>query len=73
MTLSKAGRAKEAMALHEKAISLSPREASFYFNYAISNLMMGNTSKAMEQQQKLKTIDPLVADRLASVIIKRQM
>jgi tetratricopeptide (TPR) repeat protein len=73
VTLSKAGRAKEAMALHEKAIALSPREPSYYFNYAISSLMLGNTAKAMEQQQKLKTIDPLVADRLASVIIKRQM
>jgi Flp pilus assembly protein TadD len=73
VTLSKAGRAKEAIALHEKAIALSPREPSYYFNYAISNLMLGNTAKAMEQQQKLKTIDPLVADRLASVIIKRQM
>jgi superkiller protein 3 len=73
VTLSKAGRAKEAIALHEKAIALSPTEPSYYFNFAISNLMLGNTAKAMEQQQKLKTIDPLVADRLASVIIKRQM
>ncbi|HEV2884323.1 MAG TPA: tetratricopeptide repeat protein [Pyrinomonadaceae bacterium] len=73
VTLSKAGRAKEAMALHEKAISLSPREPSYYFNYAISNLMLGNTAKAMEQQQRLKMIDPLVADRLASVIIRKQM
>ena len=73
VTLSKAGRAKEALALHEKALSLSPREASYYFNYAISNLMLGNTAKATEIQQRLKAIDPLVADRLASVIIKRQM
>lgn len=73
VTLSKAGRAKEAVPLHEKAIALSPREPSFYFNYAISSLMLGNTTKAMEQQQKLKTIDPLVAERLASVIVRRQM
>lgn len=73
VTLSKAGRAKEALALHEKALALSPREASYYFNYAISNLMLGNKAKATELQQRLKTIDPLVADRLASVIIKRQM
>ncbi len=73
VTLSKAGRAKEAVPLHEKAIALSPREPSYYFNYAISSLMLGNTTKAMEQQQKLKTIDPLVAERLASVIIRRQM
>ena len=73
VTLSKAGRAKEAVVLHEKAIALSPREPSFYFNYAISSLMLGNTAKAMEQQQKLKTIDPLVAERLASVIVRRQM
>jgi Flp pilus assembly protein TadD len=73
VTLSKAGRAREAMALHEKAIQLAPREPSFYFNYAISNLMVGNTAKAMEQQQKLKAINPVVAEQLASVIIKRQM
>ncbi|HKO98001.1 MAG TPA: tetratricopeptide repeat protein [Pyrinomonadaceae bacterium] len=73
VTLSKAGRAKEAIPLHEKAIALSPRESSYYFNYAISNLMLGNTAKALEQQQRLRAIDPLVAERLASVIIKRQM
>ena len=73
VTLSKAGRGKEAMAFHEKAISLTPNEPSFYFNYAISNLMVGNTAKAMEQQEKLKALDPVVAERLASVIVKKQM
>ncbi len=73
VTLSKAGRAKEAIAFHEKAIALDPREPSYYFNCAISYLMMGNTAKALEQQEKLKTIDPAIADRLASVIVKRQM
>ena len=73
VTLSKAGRAKEAIAFHEKAIALDPREPSYYFNYAISYLMLGNTAKAMEQQEKLKAIDPAIADRLASVIVKRQM
>ena len=73
VTLSKAGRGKEAMAFHERAIALTPNEPSFYFNYAISNLMIGNTAKAMEQQEKLKTIDPLIAERLASVIVKKQM
>jgi tetratricopeptide (TPR) repeat protein len=73
VTLSKAGRAKEAIAFHEKAIALDPREPSYYFNCAISYLMMGNTAKAMEQQDKLKAIDPAIADRLASVIVKHQM
>jgi tetratricopeptide (TPR) repeat protein len=73
VTLSKAGRAKEAMAFHEKAIALTPDEPSFYFNYAISNLMIGNTAKAMEQQEKLKTLDPVIAERLASVIVKQQL
>ena len=73
VTLSKAGRAKEAIAFHEKAIALTPDEPSFYFNYAISNLMIGNTAKAMEQQEKLKTLDPAVAERLASVIVKKQL
>lgn len=73
VTLSKAGRAKEAIAFHEKAIALDPREPSYYFNCAISYLMMGNTVKALEQQEKLKALDPAVADRLASVIVKHQM
>jgi tetratricopeptide (TPR) repeat protein len=73
VTLSKAGRAKEAIAFHEKAIALDPQEPSYYFNYAISYLMMGNTAKAMEQQEKLKALDPAIADRLASVIVKHQM
>ncbi len=73
VTLSKAGRAKEAIPLHEKAIALSPQEGSYYFNYAISNLMLGNTAKALEQQEKLKTINPIIADRLASMIVKHQM
>jgi tetratricopeptide (TPR) repeat protein len=73
VTLSKAGRAREAIPLHEKAIALAPQEGSYYFNYAISNLMLGNTTKALEQQAKLKTIDPLIADRLASMIVKHQM
>jgi superkiller protein 3 len=73
VTLSKAGRAKEAIAFHEKAIALDPREPSYYFNCAISYLMLRNTAKALEQQEKLKAIDPVIADRLASVIVKRQM
>jgi len=73
VTLSKAGRAKEAIAYHEKAIALDPREPSYYFNYAISYLMMGNTAKALEQQEKLKALDPAIANRLASVIVKHQM
>jgi superkiller protein 3 len=73
VTLSKAGRGKEAIAFHEKAIALAPADPSYYYNLAISYLMLGNTTKASEQQEKLKAIDPLIADRLASVIIKRQM
>ena len=73
VTLSKAGRAKEAITFHEQAIALDPRQPSYYYNYAISYLMMGNTAKAMEQQDKLKTLDPAIADRLASVIVKHQM
>jgi tetratricopeptide (TPR) repeat protein len=73
VTLSKAGRAKEAIAFHEKAIALDPREPSYYYNCAISYLMLGNTAKALEQQEKLKVLNPAVANRLASVIVKHQM
>ena len=73
VTLSKAGRPKEAIAFHDKAIALDPKEASYYYNLAISYLIQGNTAKAIEQQEKLKTLDASVADRLASVIVKRQL
>jgi superkiller protein 3 len=73
VTLSKAGRGKEAIAFHEKAIALAPNDPSYYFNLAISYLMLGNTAKASELQEKLKLIDPRFADRLANVIVKRQM
>ena len=58
VTLSKAGRAKEAIAFHEKAIALDPREPSYYFNCAISYLMMGNTPKALEQTGKTESNRP---------------
>jgi tetratricopeptide (TPR) repeat protein len=73
VTLSKAGRAKEAISFHERAIALEPREPSYYYNCAISYLMQGNTAKALEQQEKLRALDPAIADRLASVIVKHQL
>jgi protein O-GlcNAc transferase len=73
VTLSKSGRAKEAIAFHEKAIALDPRDPSNYYNLALSYLILGNSAKALEQQEKLKAIDPAVADRLASVIVKHQL
>lgn len=73
VTLSKAGRAKEAISFHERAIALDPREPSYYYNCAISYLMQGNTAKALEQQEKLRALDPAIADRLASVIVKHQL
>jgi len=73
VTLSKAGRGKEAIPMHEKAIALAPSDPSYYFNLAVSYLMLGNAAKASEQQEILKAIDPAIADRLANVIIKRQM
>ena len=72
VSLSKSGRASEAIAFHEKAIALNPRDGSYYFNLAISYLILGDRQKALMQQQKLKQIDPQIADRLASVLLKRQ-
>jgi Flp pilus assembly protein TadD len=72
VTLSRAGRAKEAIPVHEKAISLAPREPSYYYNLGLSYLILGDTTKALEQQEKLRAIDSRVADQLASVIIKRR-
>lgn len=73
VTLSKSGRAKEAIVFHEKAIALNPNDSSYYYNLAISYLILGDTPKALEQQQKLSRIDPEAANHLASTIIKRKM
>jgi len=72
VTLSKSGRAREAIALHEKAISLDAREPSFYYNFAVSYLVLGDLKRAREQQQKLRNLDPAMAEHLAMVIAKHQ-
>jgi tetratricopeptide (TPR) repeat protein len=73
VTLSRAGRAREALMFHQKAISLNPREPSYYYNLALSYLIVGETEKALEQQKILRELAPEVANQLASVIIKKQM
>ena len=73
VTLSKSRRAREAIPLHQKAISLNPKEPSYYYNLALSYLILGETEKALEQQKILRDIAPEVANQLASVIVKRQM
>jgi len=72
VTLSKSGRAREAIPFHEKAISLNPNDPSFYYNFAVSCLVLGDLKRAQEQQQKLRQLDPAMADHLASVIVKHQ-
>jgi tetratricopeptide (TPR) repeat protein len=73
VALSKSGRAKEAISFHEKAISLNPQEPTYHYDLALSYLILGDTPKAVEQQQKLQQLDPRMAERLASVIVKRQL
>lgn len=70
VTLSKSGRAREAIAFHQKAISLNPNDPSFYYNAAISYLMLGDLKNAQQQQQKLQTLEPAMAQRLATVMAK---
>jgi len=72
VALSKSGRAREAITFHEKAIRLAPKDASFYYNYAISYLVLGDMRRAQEQQQKVREIDPAMAEHLAMVIAKHQ-
>src|SRR5437870_8900472 len=72
VTLSKSGRAREAIPFHEKAISLNPNDASFYYNFAVSCLVLVDVKKAQEQQQRLRQLDPAMADHLATVIAKHQ-
>lgn len=73
VTLSKSGRARDAISFHQKAISLSPKEPSYYYNLALSYLILGETEKALAQQKILQALAPEVANQLASVIVKRQM
>src|SRR5437588_4151452 len=72
VALSKSGRARESIPFHQKAISLNPKDPSFYFNSAISYLMLGDLKNAREQQQQLQKLDPLAAQRLATIIGKHQ-
>lgn len=72
VTLSKSGRAREALPLHEKAIALDSKDPSFYYNYAVSYLVLGDVRRAQQQQQKLRDLDPSMADRLAAEIAKHQ-
>jgi len=73
VTLSRSGRPAEAIVMHQKAIALNPKEPSYYYNLALSYLILGETAKAAEQQRILQDLAPQVANQLASVIVKRQM
>ena len=70
VTLSKSGRAREAIPFHQKAISLNSRDPSFHYNFAISYLMLGDLKNAREQQQELQAIDPNMAQHLATAIAR---
>jgi tetratricopeptide (TPR) repeat protein len=72
VVLSKSGRARQAIAFHQKAISLNPKDPSFYYNSAISYLILGDVKNAQEQKQQLEKLDPAMAEHLAVMIAKRQ-
>jgi len=72
VTLSKSGRGREAIPFHQKAISLNPKDASFYYNFAVSYLVLGDMKQAQEQQQRLRALDPAMAERLSAVIARHQ-
>jgi len=72
LAVTKSGRAREAIPFHQRAISLNPKDPSFYFNAAISYLMLGDVKNAQEQKQQLQALDPAMAEHLAVMIAKRQ-
>ena len=72
VALSKSGRAREAISFHEKAISLAAKDPSFYYNFAVTYLVLGDLRRAQEQQQRLRSLDPAMAEHLAAVIAKHQ-
>src|SRR5689334_7956440 len=72
VSLSKSGRPREAIPFHERAISLASGDPSFYYNLAVSYLVLGDLRKAQEQQRALRNLDPSMAEHLAAVIAKHQ-
>jgi len=72
VSLSKSGRAREAIPFHQKAISLAPKDPSFYYNFAVSYLVLGDLRNAQVQQQRLRNLDPAMAEHLNGVIAKHQ-
>jgi protein O-GlcNAc transferase len=72
VTLSKSGRAREAIPYHQKAITLSPNDPSFHFNFALSYLILGDLKNAQEQQQQLQAIDPNMAQHLATAMARQR-
>jgi tetratricopeptide (TPR) repeat protein len=68
VTLSKSGRARAALPFHQKAINLNPNDPSFYYNSAVSFLILDDLKNAEEQKQRLQALDPAMAERLAVVI-----
>src|SRR5205807_2786198 len=62
VVLSRTGRASEALPLHEKAISLDSKDSSFVYNFAVSNLVLGDLQKARELQKQLRDLDPAMAE-----------
>ena len=72
VSLSKSGRAREAIPFHEKAISLAGKDPSFYYNFSITYLVLGDVRKAQQQQQRVRSLDPAMAEHLAGVIAKHQ-
>jgi Flp pilus assembly protein TadD len=72
VTLSKSGRAREAIAFHQRAISLNPNDPSFYYNAAVSYLMLGDVKNAQDQKRQVEKLDPAMAEHLAVMIARRQ-
>lgn len=72
VTLSKSGRPREAIPFHQKAINLNPKDPSFYYNSAVSFVLLGDLKNAEEQKGKLQAIDPTMAAHLATVITKHR-
>src|SRR2546428_122097 len=66
VSLSKSDRPREAIPFHQKAISLDPKDASFYYNLAVSYLVLGDSRKAAQQQQALRNLDPVMAEHLGA-------
>jgi Flp pilus assembly protein TadD len=68
VALGSLGRFKEAVAAHAEAVRQKPDYAGALFNLAYAYKKSGDKKKALETYERLKAVNPGMADRLYPLI-----